>query len=83
MHDDTSFPLVAPRVTPALDPAFRPAALAVRAYEELARETPGSAPVRLALEQADGSAFHAATFVLPESLYQFGPCPEVTSNGSS
>ena len=67
MHDDISFPLTAPRVTPALDPAFRPAALAVRAYEELARAAPGSAPVRLALEQADGSAFHAATFVLPES----------------
>jgi predicted NBD/HSP70 family sugar kinase len=67
MHTDNSFPLTAPRVMPVLDPAFRPAVLAVRAYEARARETPGAIPVRLALEQADGSAFHAATFVLLDS----------------
>lgn len=42
-----------PRSRPVLDPDFRPAALARRA---LARA--GTIPVRLALEQTDGSVFH-------------------------
>lgn len=46
-----------PRVLPALDPAFRPAALAVRAFREHLRVTKAAVPVELALEQADGSVF--------------------------
>jgi predicted NBD/HSP70 family sugar kinase len=65
MQKQESFPLVAPRVVPVLDPAFRPAVLAVRAFEALARATPGSVPVRLALEQSDGSVFRFETSVLP------------------
>jgi predicted NBD/HSP70 family sugar kinase len=54
-------------VRPVLDPLFRPAVLASRAFDALVEATPGAAPVRIALEQADGSVFHAETRVLPES----------------
>src|SRR3712207_5661331 len=65
--NNNALPLVAPRVTPVLDPAFRPAALAVRAFEELVAATAGAVPVGIALEQADGSVFHFVTRILPES----------------
>ena len=48
------------QVSPILDPEFRPAALASRAFARVA-----NVPVRLALEQADGSVFHHALAVLP------------------
>jgi len=60
-------PLVAPRVIPVLDPGFRPAVLAVRAFRSLVDGTGSSVPVRIALEQTDGSVFHFETQVLPES----------------
>ena len=60
-------PLVAPRVIPVLDPGFRPAVLAVRAFRSLVHGTGSSVPVRIALEQTDGSVFHFETQVLPES----------------
>jgi predicted NBD/HSP70 family sugar kinase len=60
-------PLVVPRVTPALDPGFRPAALAVQAFRTLVDASSGSVPVRIALEQADGAVFRFETRVLPES----------------
>ena len=53
--------LVVPSILPVLDPGFRPAVLARRAF---ARDA--SIPVRIALEQADGSVFHASMSVLPE-----------------
>ena len=59
--------LVAPRVTPVLDPAFRPAVLAARAFRALVAETPGALPVRLAIEQADGSVFRFDLEVLPDA----------------
>ncbi|MFM7102177.1 MAG: ROK family protein [Verrucomicrobiota bacterium] len=62
--------LVAPRFAPPLDPGFRPAALARRAFAAAA-----TVPVRLALEQADGSIFHVETRVLPESH------PDADANG--
>jgi predicted NBD/HSP70 family sugar kinase len=49
-----------PKSVPVLDPEFRPAALACRAFAQAA-----SVPVTLALEQADGSVFHHAYQVLP------------------
>jgi predicted NBD/HSP70 family sugar kinase len=55
-----------PRVAPVLDPAFRPAVLAARAFEALVAATPGAVPVRLALEQADGSVFRFDRAVLPD-----------------
>jgi len=67
MNINDGLPLVAPRVIPVLDPGFRPAVLAVRAFRDLVDATGGSVPVRIALEQTDGSVFHFATQVLPES----------------
>jgi predicted NBD/HSP70 family sugar kinase len=52
MSDD-GFMLRAPMISPPLDPGFRPAALANRAFAAEA-----SLPVCIALEQADGSVFH-------------------------
>ncbi len=63
----SGLPLVEPRVAPALDPGFRPAVLAVRAFRDLVAETGSGVPVRLALEQADGSIFRFDTSVLPEA----------------
>jgi len=67
MNINDGLPLVAPRVIPVLDPGFRPAVLAVRAFRSLVDGTGSSVPVRIALEQTDGSVFHFATQVLPES----------------
>lgn len=66
MTTNHGLPLVAPRLTPVLDPAFRPAVLAARAYRALVAATPGAVPVGLALEQADGSIFRFDLDVLPE-----------------
>ena len=59
--------LVAPRITPALDPMFRPASLANRAFREAVQQTGEGVPVGLALEQADGSIFRFAAEIFPES----------------
>lgn len=67
MSSLNSLPLVAPRVTPVLDPACRPAVLATRAYLALVDASTQAVLVRLALEQADGSVFHFQTRVLPAS----------------
>jgi predicted NBD/HSP70 family sugar kinase len=66
-NDNTGLPLVAPRVAPPLDPLFRPAALAVRDFEEQARATGTPVAARLALEQADGSVSHLAATLLPST----------------
>src|SRR5580692_4804166 len=50
----------APHILPPLEPGFRPAALASRAFAAEA-----SLPVRIALEQADGSVFHFTKSILP------------------
>jgi predicted NBD/HSP70 family sugar kinase len=67
VNSNNGLPLVAPRVTPVLDPAFRPAVLAVRAFRRLVASAPDRTTVRLALEQADGSVFRFDTDVLPGS----------------
>lgn len=67
MLTNNGLPLVMPQVKPVLDPAFRPAVLASRAYRELVDGVPGAAAVRIALEQADGSVFRFETRVLPAS----------------
>jgi predicted NBD/HSP70 family sugar kinase len=59
-NDNAGLPLVAPRIAPPLDPRFRPAALAVRAFEARA-----SVPARLGLEQPGGSIARFATRLLP------------------
>ncbi|NBV20822.1 MAG: ROK family protein [Proteobacteria bacterium] len=67
MNINRGLPLPAPRVTPVLDPAFRPAALATRAFREAVRATGHAVPVTLALEQTDGSVFHFHTELAPAS----------------
>jgi predicted NBD/HSP70 family sugar kinase len=66
MTSNKGLPLVAPRVTPVLEPAFRPAVLANRAFVALAQASGSPVPVRIAIEQADGSIFRFETVVLPE-----------------
>jgi predicted NBD/HSP70 family sugar kinase len=59
--------LVAPKVTPVLDPLFRPAVLANRAFRALVHSTGNPISVGLALEQTDGNVSHFRTEILPES----------------
>jgi predicted NBD/HSP70 family sugar kinase len=54
-------------VTPVLDPLFRPAALASRAFQRHACDTGHPAEARVALEQKDGSVSRLATYLLPGS----------------
>ena len=65
MTSNHGLPLVAPRVVPPLEPGFRPAALAVRAFDAMANESGSPVTVRMALEQTDGSVFHFETRLLP------------------
>ncbi len=58
-------PLPSPKVIPVLDPAFRPAVLASRAFRDAVIASGSPIPVRLALEQADGSVSHFTTQMLP------------------
>ena len=67
MNANAGLPLVAPRVSPVLDPAFRPAVLANRAFRAQAQATRDAVTVRLGLEQTDGSVSHFTTPVLPDS----------------
>ena len=62
--------LVAPRITPALDPSFCPAVLAKRAFRSLVSDSGNPVPVGLALEQTDGNVSHFKTEILPESHSQ-------------
>jgi len=67
MNVNQGLQLVAPRVTPVLDPRFRPAVLANHAYHELVRASGAPVPVGLALEQNTSSASVYRTEILPES----------------
>ena len=62
----TGVRLPVPKIIPALDADFRPALLANRNFREQVRASKNSLPVRIALEQADGSVFHFATEIFPE-----------------
>lgn len=55
-----------PKIQPVLDPRFRPAVLANRAFRAAARASGQPVKVRFAFEQADGSVFHYQTEVFPE-----------------
>jgi len=59
--------LVTPRIIPALDPNFRPAVLANRAFRSQVQTSGNPVPVDIALEQADGNVSHFKTELLPES----------------
>jgi predicted NBD/HSP70 family sugar kinase len=58
--------LVAPGVTPVLDHAFCPAVLATHVFNDLVRATGAGVPVRIALEQTDGSVFRFDTAILAD-----------------
>ena len=58
--------LLAPRVTPPLDPAFRPALLARRALDAAIRRTPGRRSVALAVEQPGGSVLAREALVFED-----------------
>lgn len=66
-----SFSSKSPRCVPVLDPQFRPAALAMRDFREQARNSGHAQPVRLALEQADGSIHHFTTEIFADAANQF------------
>src|SRR5437870_4412272 len=67
MDLNQGLPLVVPRIRPVLDPEFRPAALAVRAFRSAVNASAGSVLLDLAIEQSDGSVFHHATEIYAES----------------
>jgi len=67
METNRGLPLIAPRVVPILDPGFRPAVLADRGYRALVDALPEAVPVRLALEQADGTVFRFDVRVFPDA----------------
>jgi predicted NBD/HSP70 family sugar kinase len=64
-NDASGFPLPAPRCVPELDPGFRPAALATRAFAHQVRAAGPPQVVRFALEQADGSVHRYQTEIFP------------------
>lgn len=70
--NENGLALVAPKVTPILDPAFRPAVLANRAFRAQVRAAPNPTLVSIALEQTDGNVSHFETEILPESHSQAG-----------
>ena len=67
MNTNDGLPLVAPGITPLLDPAFRPAVLATRAFKALVAASGTAMPIGLAIEQADGSVFRFSLKVLPDT----------------
>jgi predicted NBD/HSP70 family sugar kinase len=70
MNTKDALPLVAPRVIPPLDPWFRPAVLASRAFRDRVQNSGHSETIRLALEQTDGSVSHFTTEVFHENSPQ-------------
>jgi predicted NBD/HSP70 family sugar kinase len=66
--------LAAPAVAAPLDPPFRPAALARRAFERRARETGHPVHVRFALEQDGGTVSRFSIELMPETH------PDATAN---
>jgi predicted NBD/HSP70 family sugar kinase len=70
MNINSALSLPAPLVPAVLDPAFRPSVLVARAFNDLVASTGAGVPVRLALEQSDGSVFRFETTVLPASHAQ-------------
>jgi predicted NBD/HSP70 family sugar kinase len=62
------FPI--PRILPPLEPAFRPAVLATRAFAQDAQEA-GAAPLVFGLERPDGSVSRFDTVAFPEGHPRF------------
>ncbi len=62
----TSWILVSPAIFPPLDPDFRPASLANRAFRAAVAESGGGVPLVLGLERGDGSVSRFETAVFPD-----------------
>jgi len=62
---DLRFALPKPAVEPVLDPLFRPAAVAWRAFEQRAHDSGRPIHARFALEQAGGTVSHFSTDLIP------------------
>src|SRR6476659_9445087 len=75
-HSGSSFELPATSVTPRLDPFFRPAALAWRAFQQRAHGSSRSLLARFALEQKNGAVSRFDFALVPEdepdARYNFG-----------
>lgn len=73
LANNNGLALVAPAILPVLDPDFRPAVLANRAFRQAAARKP--VPVTIALERADGGVSRFETILadpsLPESAGNF------------
>jgi predicted NBD/HSP70 family sugar kinase len=67
MNENSALALIAPRIRPVLDPAFRPAVLANHAFRTAVRASERAVPVRIGLEQPDGNVSHFETEVFPEA----------------
>lgn len=62
-----SLPLIPPRFAPPLDPDFRPAVLANRAFRAAVQRSGTGEPLVIALERSDGSVSRFETLVFSES----------------
>ena len=60
----SAFPLIKPDFVPPLDPDFRPAVLANRAYRQAAVDAGAAAPLVIALERSDGAVSRFETIAL-------------------
>ncbi len=65
MENNNDLPLIKPRIRPPLDPYFRPACLANRAFRKHVSKTGEGVPVSLALERHPGSISRFATTIFP------------------
>lgn len=70
MSNQSFSPLVTLKCPPVLDPQFRPASLVTRAFSQAVRNTGAPQPIRIALEQTDGSVHHFGTEIFPEAANQ-------------
>ena len=61
-----SFTLIEPSIVPALDPGFRPAVLANRAFREAVAASGVGVPLMLGLERVNGSLSRFETTVFPD-----------------
>ncbi len=66
------FELVEPRFTPPLDPGFRPAILANRAFQSAVADAGGGAPLIFGVEQLNGVVSRFETCVFPAGHPQAG-----------
>mgnify|MGYP000914535917 CR=1 FL=1 len=63
----SAFPLVPPRLVPALDPGFRPASLANRAFRDAVAASGQGVPLVIGVERVNGALSRFETVVYPET----------------